>query len=69
MATRRYVAIEMSFDARTDKVTCMANKDMVITGVNGATVSIRKGEKFNEIIPRAVSHLPHKPVISLSLTR
>ena len=43
---RGYVVVNFSFDANTDKVLCTANKDMVIESVNGASVSLKKGEKF-----------------------
>lgn len=48
-ATRGYIAISMSFDARTDKVEITARQDLVITGTNGASVSIKAGEKFTVV--------------------
>jgi ribosomal protein L14E/L6E/L27E len=47
--TRGYVAVNFSFDARTDKVTCTARKDMTITGENGASVTLKAGEKFTAV--------------------
>ena len=47
--TRGYVAVNFSFDSRTDKVECVARQDMVITGENGASVSLSKGEKFTAV--------------------
>jgi hypothetical protein len=50
MATKRgYVAVNFSFDSRTDKVECVARKDMVITGENGASISLKAGEKFTAV--------------------
>lgn len=47
--TRGYVAVNFSFDSRTDKVECVARQDMVIEGENGASVSLKKGEKFTAV--------------------
>ncbi len=46
MAARGYVAVNLSFHINTDKVLCTANKAMVITGEYGASISLKKGEKF-----------------------
>lgn len=46
---RGYVAVNFSFDSRTDKVECVARQDMVIEGENGASVSLKKGEKFTAV--------------------
>lgn len=56
--TRGYVAVNFSFDSRTDKVECVARQDMVIEGENGASVSLKKGEKFTAV--RASSLGPDK---------
>jgi hypothetical protein len=47
--TRGYVAVNFSFDTRTDKVECTANKDMTITGENGAQVQLKAGETFTAV--------------------
>jgi hypothetical protein len=47
--TKKYVAVNFSFDTRTNKVECVANKDMVITGENGAQVALKAGEKFTAV--------------------
>lgn len=47
--TRGYIAISMSFDARTDKVEITARQDMAIEGTNGASVIIKAGEKFTAV--------------------
>ncbi len=48
MATtaRGYVAINLGFAPQTNKVLMTANRDIVISGENGASVSLKKGEKF-----------------------
>lgn len=49
MTTRGYVAVQMSFDARTDKVEMTARQDMTIEGTNGASIRLSKGEKFTAV--------------------
>lgn len=46
---RGYFAVNMSFAAQTNKVTMTANKDMTINGENGASVTLRQGEKFTVV--------------------
>jgi hypothetical protein len=48
-AMKKYVAVNFTFDERTNKVECVANKDMTITGENGAIVTLKKGEKFTAV--------------------
>jgi len=47
--TRGYVAVNFSFDSRTDKVAMTARKDMTIKGENGAVVTLKQGEKFTAV--------------------
>jgi len=41
---KKYVAVSFSFDSRTNKVECTAQKDMTITGENGASVTLNNPE-------------------------
>lgn len=44
---RGFVAIKVDYiAAATTRIACVANKDMTIKGVNGASVTIKEGEAF-----------------------
>lgn len=46
-ATRGYTAIKLEYiDPRAEKVTFTAKKDIFIEGTNGASVTIKSGERF-----------------------
>jgi hypothetical protein len=47
--TRGYVAVSLSFAASTTKVQMTARKDMVVQGENGASVTLKAGEKFTAV--------------------
>lgn len=49
-ATKRgYVAVSMSFASGTTKVSMTAKKDMTVEGENGASVTLKAGEKFTVV--------------------
>lgn len=48
--TRGYTAVRIDFvDARAEKLSFTAKKDILIQGVNGASVHIKSGEKFTAV--------------------
>src|SRR5258707_4510476 len=45
--TKKYTAVKCDFIAlETKMLQCTANKDLVIEGENGATIELKKGERF-----------------------
>lgn len=47
MTTRGYTAVKLEYiDPRAEKLTFTAKKDIFIEGANGASVTIKAGEKF-----------------------
>jgi hypothetical protein len=47
---RGYVAVKIEYvDARTEMLNFTANKDIIVQGTHGATVTIKAGEKFHAV--------------------